>query len=54
MFAVALAEASVGVGALIAGVVPAHNSAFVILGISGFFAALFVGSALLFRQAART
>lgn len=53
MFATALATALVGVIALIAGVVPAHNSAFEILGITGLFVALWVGSALLFRQAAR-
>jgi hypothetical protein len=53
MFATALAQASIGVVALAAGMVPAFNSAFEILGITGFFAALFVGSALLFREAAR-
>lgn len=53
MFVTALAQALVGVIALIAGVVPAFNSAFQILGITGFFAVLFVGSALLFRLAAR-
>lgn len=53
MLATALATASVGVIALIAGIVPAYNSAFEILGLTGFFVALFVGSALLFRQAAR-
>jgi hypothetical protein len=31
--------------------VPAFNSAFEILGITAFFAALFVGSGLLFRKA---
>lgn len=53
MFATALAQASVGVIALVAGMVPTYNSAFEILGITGFFAVLFVGSALLFREAAR-
>lgn len=53
MFATALALASAGVIALVAGIVPAHNSAFEILGITGFFVALFAGSALLFREAAR-
>ena len=53
MFATALAQALVGVTALIAGIVPAHNSAFEILAITAFFAALFIGSALLFREAAR-
>ncbi len=51
MFATALAQASVAVIALIAGVVPAYNSAFEVLGITGFYVALFVGSALLFRCA---
>ena len=53
MFATALAQALVAGIALIAGIVPAYNSAFEILGITGFFVALFVGSALLFREAAR-
>jgi hypothetical protein len=50
MFAMALAQALV---AMIAGIVPAYNSAFEILGITGFYVALFVGSALLFRRAPR-
>ena len=53
MFATALAHAAVGVIALIAGIVPAFNSAFEILGITAFFVVLFGGSALLFREAAR-
>lgn len=53
MFATAIAQALVAVIALIAGIVPAFNSPFEILGITGFFVALFVGSALLFREAAR-
>lgn len=53
MFVTALALASAGVIALVAGMVPAYNSAFEILGITGFFVVLFVGSALLFREAAR-
>lgn len=52
MLATALAQGLVGVSALAAGVVPTHNSALEVLGITGFFAALFVGSALLFREAA--
>lgn len=52
MLATALAQAAVGTGALIAGMVPAHNSAFEILGLTGFFVALFAGSAGLFRRAA--
>jgi hypothetical protein len=53
MFATALTQALVAVIALIAGIVPAYNSAFEVLGITGFFVALIVGSALLFRHAAR-
>lgn len=53
MLAAAIAQVAIGVVALLAGMVPAYNSAFEILGITAFFAALFVGSALLFRQAAR-
>ena len=53
MFATALVQALVAMIALIAGIVPAYNSAFEILGITGFFVVLFVGSALLFREAAR-
>src|SRR5918998_1199236 len=53
MFATALTLALVAVIALIAGIVPAYNSAFEVLGITGFYVALFVGSALLFRHAAR-
>ena len=53
LFAMALAQALVAVIALIAGIVPAYNSAFEILGITGFYVALFVGSALLFRYAGR-
>jgi len=53
LFATALAQALVAVIALFAGIVPAYNSAFEVLGITGFYVALFVGSALLFRHAAR-
>jgi hypothetical protein len=53
MFATALAQALVAGIALIAGIVPAYNSAFEVLGITGFYVALFVGSALLFRHAGR-
>ena len=52
MFTTALSVALIAVIALIAGVVPAFNSAFEVLGIAAFFVVLFVGSALLFRQAA--
>lgn len=53
MYATALALASAGAVALVAGMVPAHNSVFEILSITGLFTVLFVGSALLFRKAAR-
>ena len=53
MFATALTQALVAVIALIARIVPAYNSAFEVLGITGFYVALFVGSALLFRHAGR-
>jgi hypothetical protein len=53
MLATALAQALVTMIALISGIVPAHNSASEIVGINGFFVALFIGSALLFREAAR-
>ncbi len=53
MVAAALAQAMIAVTALAAGIIPAFNSAFEILGITGFFVALFLGSALLFRRAAR-
>lgn len=52
LFATALAQVAVGTGALIAGMVPAHNSALEILGLTGFFVALFAGSAGSFRRAA--
>jgi hypothetical protein len=52
MFAAAFAVLSIGLIALVAGIVPAYNSAFEILGLTGFFAVLFGGSALLFREAA--
>ncbi len=52
LLATALAVAAVGVIALVAGIVPAYNSAAEVLGLSGFFAALFGGAALLFRAAA--
>jgi hypothetical protein len=52
MLAAALALVVVGTVALSAGMVPAYNSAFEILGLTGFFAALFVGSAWLFWEAA--
>lgn len=52
MFVTALAQASIAIAALIMGIVPAFNTPFEILGINGFFVALFVGSGLLFRSAA--
>lgn len=53
MLATAIATAAVGVIALTAGMIPTYNSAFEILGLNGFFVVLWVGSALLFREAAR-
>lgn len=53
MAATAAAQVAVGGVALIAGMVPAYNSAYEILGLSGFFAALWLLSAWLFRRAAR-
>ena len=52
MFAMAIAQALVGPVVLIAGMVPAHNSAFEIFGVTGLFVALFATSAWLFRQSA--
>ena len=53
LFATAVAQALVAVIALTAGMVPAYNSAYEILGINGIFVVLFVGSAGLFRKAAQ-
>ncbi len=52
LVATALAQALVAVIALAAGMVPAYNSAYEILGLNGFFVALWIGSARLFRSAA--
>ncbi len=54
LFATALAQASVAMIVLIAGMYQyPGGSAVEILGLNGFFVGLFVGSALLFRDAAR-
>lgn len=53
LIAMAFAQTLVAIVALAAGMVPAHNSAFEVMGITAFFVALFAGSALLFRKAAR-
>ncbi len=53
LLATALAMVLVGVIALVAGRVPAHNSAFEVLALTAFFAVLFAGAAWLFREAAR-
>jgi len=53
MFAMALAMAAVGVGAVLTGSIPASNTPFQILGITGFFFALWLASAGLFWEAAR-
>jgi hypothetical protein len=52
LLATALVQVLVGMIALIAGMVPAHNSTVEILGVTGFFAALFASSAWLFWQSA--
>lgn len=51
MLVTAVALVAAGMIALVAGMVPAYNSALEILGITGFFAVLFVVSAMLFRIA---
>jgi hypothetical protein len=53
MLAMAVAQTVIGAGALLAGAVPAHSSAFEVLGITGFFVAWFAGAAWLFREAVR-
>ncbi len=53
LFATAFAQMSVAVIALTAGMHQYGSSVSEILKVTGFFAALFVGSALLFREAAR-
>jgi len=54
LFAAALAQALVAVIALIAGMhLAPYSSVGEILGLNGFFVALFLGSAWLFRSAAR-
>ena len=53
LFATALAQALVAVIALIAGLGSPYSGPLEILALNGFFAALFVGSAWLFREAAR-
>jgi hypothetical protein len=53
MFAAAGTMVLVSVIALIAGMVPEFNSAFEILSITAFYVGLFVGSGVLFQEAAR-
>src|SRR5262245_57031937 len=53
LFAASLAQASAALVALIAGLGSPENGPLEILTLNGFFVALFVGSALLFRKAAR-
>lgn len=53
MCATAFSLATVGVIALATGIIPAYNSAFEILGLTGLFAGLFSGSAFLFWKAER-
>lgn len=54
LFGTAAAQALITVIALVGGMVPAHNTTVEILGINGGFVALFVGSAWLFQNAARS
>lgn len=53
LFATALAQASAAMVALIAGWGAPENGPLELVGLNGFFVALFAGSALLFRKAAR-
>lgn len=53
-FAMALAMAAAGGGAVLTGHIPAYNTPFQMLGITGFFFALWVASAGLFWESART
>lgn len=53
MFATALAQVSVAVGALVAGLGLPWSPPAEIVALNGFFVALWAGSALLFRRAAR-
>ncbi|MFQ5568895.1 MAG: hypothetical protein ACE5G0_04420 [Rhodothermales bacterium] len=53
LFATALAQALVAAIALVAGMGSPVSGPLEIVGVNGFFVALFVGSALLFRHAAR-
>ncbi len=53
LLTMALAQVVVAVIALIAGFVPTYRAAVEVLAITGLFVAFFVGSALLFRGAAR-
>jgi hypothetical protein len=53
LFATALAQALVGVIALIFGLGSPASGPLELLALNGFFVALFAGSALLFRHAAR-
>ena len=53
LVAMAIVQLAVGIVALVAGMVPSYNSPLEILGLSGFFVVLFIGSAWLFRRAER-
>ena len=53
LFATTIAQALVPVIALIAGMVPADESTYKIVGLNGFFVALWLTSTWLFRKAAR-
>jgi len=53
MWVAAIAQILVGVVALVAGIVPEYSSAYKILGLTSIFSVFWVGSALLFQEAAR-
>lgn len=53
LVAMALVQLGVAAIALVGGMVPSYNSPFEIVGLNAFFVAVFLGSAWLFRRAAR-
>ena len=53
MAVTALAQAAIAAGALVAGLASPQSGPFEIVALNGFFVALWIGSAVLFRKAAR-
>jgi hypothetical protein len=53
LLAMAVVQSAIAAIALLGGMVPSYNSPFEILGLNGFFVALFVASAWLFRRSGR-